>query len=514
METSSIGDLEARLLAPLGGLIPNPPPYPEDAASAYPFRGGESSAWDRLNHLIKSGAMTTYGDTRNGLMGLDYSTKLSAFLSLGCISARQIHKELLDFENGANQLYESGEGYGKGENDGTRAVRFELLWRDYMQLCTRKFGLKLFRLTGTRGDASYSKEWKTADKSAAKSDQKPSPEEIGKIVDRFLAGMTGMGLVDASQRELFHTGYTSNRARQNVASFFSKHVGIDWRYGAEWYEMMLIDYDVSSNWGNWQYVAGVGNDPRGDARIFNPIKQAFDYDKDGSYVRTWVPEVRGLEKLENVFQACTASQADLERCGIADNVMVTDPVKKIEFLVDRKPKAPRKTFPRRRGQGRGGRRGGGAGGQNTGEHASSGGHGPSQPPLEGKGAGDEPNGHHPPVASSQTQRRPMHGAPPATAHKGMMSPNGFVSHGFPPPGTYDPRQYGNGQWFNPSWIPTRGRGYGGGYRGRGGRRGNSNYNSRGGFGGAQYHPGYSPIPPYFPPPQYGANCLTTGRFPR
>ncbi|KAK1074165.1 hypothetical protein LTR48_009324, partial [Friedmanniomyces endolithicus] len=82
----------------------------------------------------------------------------------------------------------------------------------------------------------------------------------------------------------------------NVASYLTKHLGIDWRLGAEWYECNLIDYDVHSNWGNWQYVAGVGNDPRGDARVFNPVKQAVDYDAHGEYIRAWVPELRGLGK--------------------------------------------------------------------------------------------------------------------------------------------------------------------------------------------------------------------------
>lgn len=513
VEASSIGDLETRLLAPLKNLIRNPPSYPEDAVSAHPFRGGESSAWDRLNHLIKSGAMTAYGDTRNELMGMDFSTKLSGFLALGCLSARQIHKELLDFENGSNPAYESGEGYGKGENEGTRGVRLELLWRDYMRLCTEKFGHKLFRLAGFREDASYSKAWKTPDKSSAKADQTPSPEEIGKMIERFLGGITGMGLIDASQRELFYTGYTSNRARQNVASFFSKHMGIDWRYGAEWYEMLLIDYDVSSNWSNWQYVAGIGNDPRGDARIFNPVKQAFDYDKDGSYVRTWVTEVRGLEKLENVFQACTASQADLEKCGIADHAMVTDPIKRIEFLVDKKPKAPRKPFSRRRGNDSGGRRGGGAGGgAPTGSNGHAfGSNGSSRPPSDGKVGEHEPNGHQPSVVRSQPPQGLMrNGAPLDPAQNGMMSPNGFAF----PPGSGYPQQFGDASWFNSSWISVRGRGYGGGYRGRGGgRRGGSNFNNRGGFGGVQYAsytPAPAPPPPYLSPSEHGPDRAEHG----
>lgn len=77
---------------------------------------------------------------------------------------------------------------------------------------------------------------------------------------------------------------TRPTARQNVASFLTKHLHIDWRLGAEWFESMLVDYDLSSNWGNWQYLAGVGNDPRGE-RILNPIKQAFDYDPEGNTLR-------------------------------------------------------------------------------------------------------------------------------------------------------------------------------------------------------------------------------------
>merc|ERR1712000_135865 len=335
--------------------------------------------------------MTSYKETRNGLVGLDFSTKLSAYLSLGCISARQVHKELKDLEDGINADYASANGYGEGENEGTKGVRFELLWRDYMRLCTRKFGSRLFRLSGFRQDQSYNKKWKSPRKNAARQDQSPAPEEVNRVLQRFLEGTTGQGLIDASQRELFHTGYTSNRARQNVASFLAKHMSIDWRYGAEWYEMLLVDYDVSSNWSNWQYVAGVGNDPRGDARIFNPVKQAFDYDKSGDYVRMWVPEVKSLEKMENVFQPCTASKEDLEEAGIADHIMVTHPIKKIDFTVDRKPKGPRKPFNRRRGQGRGGRRGGGNGGNGGGgggtngsngapngaQQNGAGGHGPS-----------------------------------------------------------------------------------------------------------------------------------------
>lgn len=233
---------------------------PSSAKSAHPFQGGETTGHDRISHLVTSGSMTTYKDTRNGTMGLDFSTKLSAWLALGCVSARQIHQYLLDFEDATTPLGQGAPGYGQGENGGTAAVRFELLWRDYFRLATRKFGYRLFRIEGFKNDTSYS--WKHPQKD----------REVQHKVNRFLEGTTGTGLIDASMRELFLTGYTSNRLRQNVASFLAKHLGIDWRIGAEWYESLLCDYDLSSNWGNWQYNAGVGNDPR-EARVFNPVKQ-------------------------------------------------------------------------------------------------------------------------------------------------------------------------------------------------------------------------------------------------
>lgn len=349
---SSYEEFEKALLRPIKGSMYEDRPLPEGAESAHPFRGGEDSAHDRLDYLIKSGNAYSYKNSRNGLLGSDFSTKLSAYLAQGCMTARQIHNRLVVYEDGEDESMNEAQGYGEGENDGTKAIRFELLWRDYMRLCTRKFKEKLFSKSGFRDD--HSDKWKSAKEGRATEGQKESALEISRIVKRIFDGTTGMGLIDASQRELLYTGYTSNRARQNAASFLAKHLSIDWRYGAEWYEMCLIDYDVSSNWANWQYVAGVGNDPRGEARIFNPVKQAFDYDKDGEYVRSWVPEVRKIEKLENVFQAWTTPKEEWDQLGLTGLEMAEDPIKKIEFSVEGKPKNSRRPFMRRRGHGRGG----------------------------------------------------------------------------------------------------------------------------------------------------------------
>lgn len=338
--------LESSLLKPLAENPPllDPPVYPPGVISAHPFAGGSKTGMKRIQSLIRSGAMTTYKDTRNGLLGTEFSTKLSAWLALGCISARQVHGELLNFEEGRDDQYKGAEGYGQGENKGTAAVRFELLWRDYMRLCTRKFGPRLFRLEGFRNVTSYP--WKTPGSRGA-------GPETAEVFDRFLRGTTGTGLIDASQRELLLTGYTSNRARQNVASFLSKHLGINWKLGAEWYECMLVDYDVCSNWGNWQYVAGVGNDPRGEARVFNPVKQGCDYDARGEYCKAWVKELRRLDEPQEIFQVWKVSKERRWELGLEGLDMVEHPLKKIEFRVD--------------GRGRGGSGGGRYGGSSRGK---------------------------------------------------------------------------------------------------------------------------------------------------
>lgn len=315
--------------------------------------------------------MTTYKDTRNGLLGTDYSTKLSAYLVLGSITARQIHSALLSFEDGTDDgKWSTVPGHGKGENPGTKSVRFELLWRDYMRLCNRKFGSKLFHLSGFKDESVT--QWKTLDIPG----RGVSRDDLDEMIERLLNGTTGMGLIDASARELLHTGYTSNRTRQNYASFFAKHLYIDWRIGAEWYECMLVDYDLSSNWGNWQYLAGVGNDPRGAARIFNPVKQAYDYDPQAEYVKAWVPELRGLTDPGEAFQAWTIRDERKKRdLGLEGLVWVEKPLKKINFQLRRQnTRAPPHggggsgssgNTGRGRGQGRGQghRRGGGYGGR-------------------------------------------------------------------------------------------------------------------------------------------------------
>ncbi|KAI5464279.1 DNA photolyase, FAD-binding/Cryptochrome [Mariannaea sp. PMI_226] len=365
-EATDYEEFVFRLLKPIWDILPDALPRPPNAVSNHTLKGGETQAWERIAHLVAANIIAEYEYNRNELMGMDYSTKLSAYLALGCITARQINEECVKFENNLAPRYHLPYRYKNGEIDGTRALRVELLWRDFMRLSTAKWGSRIFSLKGIR-PGQHKKSWKTADKLNAKPTQTSSPERVQEMIDRFLEGRTGMGLIDASQRELYHTGYTSNRARQNVASFFAKYLGIDWRYGAEWYESMLVDYDVSSNWGNWQYAAGVGNDPRSEDRILNPVKQAFQYDIDGEFTRMWVPEVKDILLLEHVFQVWTTGRAELQRYDLLGDIMVNDPLVKVDFNPDRAPRPSNKPFPwwmrnaRRRGgnRGRGRHRGGG-----------------------------------------------------------------------------------------------------------------------------------------------------------
>jgi len=227
------------------------------------FNGGETAGLARLQDYIwDADCLKVYKQTRNGMLGANYSSKFSAWLALGCVSPRRVYQAVQDYEN------------ERVRNDSTYWLVFELLWRDYFRFVCQKHGDRVFYPSGLQG---------------LKIDWKQDWERF----DTWREGRTGYPLVDANMREIAATGYMSNRGRQNVASFLTKNLGIDWRMGAEWFESLLVDYDVCSNWGNWNYTAGVGNDARG-FRYFNIPKQSKDYDPEGDYVKHWLPELAGV----------------------------------------------------------------------------------------------------------------------------------------------------------------------------------------------------------------------------
>ncbi len=222
-------------------------------------RGG--LAQDRLkNYLWVTRAISSYKDTRNGLLNDLDSSRLSPFLSLGRLSARQVYSEVKNFES----LH--------GANPSTEAFIYELVWRDYFQFYLLKHGFKVFRSQGILENQKLCKQTNFASQ----------PDGFIKWIE----GKTAQRFINAHMNELRKTGWMSNRGRQVVASYLVNDLQLDWRLGANYFEETLIDYDVASNWGNWNYIAGVGADPRKN-RYFDPISQANRYDPDGRYQDRW-----------------------------------------------------------------------------------------------------------------------------------------------------------------------------------------------------------------------------------
>jgi deoxyribodipyrimidine photo-lyase len=108
-------------------------------------------------------------------------------------------------------------------------------------------------------------------------------------------GETGYPIVDAGMRELNQTGYMHNRVRMIVASFLTKHLLIDWRWGEAYFAQKLLDFDLAANNGGWQWAAGSGCDAAPYFRIFNPYLQTKKFDPDLTYIRKWVPEFEGFD---------------------------------------------------------------------------------------------------------------------------------------------------------------------------------------------------------------------------
>ncbi|CAN6193773.1 unnamed protein product [Urochloa humidicola] len=234
------------------------------------FIGGESAALTRVHEYFwKKDQLKVYKETRNGMLGPDYSTKFSPWLASGSLSPRYICEEVKRYEK------------QRVANESTYWVLFELIWRDYFRFLSAKYGNSIFHLGGPR-------------KLVSKWSQDPA------LFESWREGRTGYPLIDANMRELSATGFMSNRGRQIVCSFLVRDMGIDWRMGAEWFETCLLDYDPASNYGNWTYGAGVGNDPRED-RYFSIPKQAKTYDPEGEYVAYWLPELRSIAKERRNF---------------------------------------------------------------------------------------------------------------------------------------------------------------------------------------------------------------------
>jgi deoxyribodipyrimidine photo-lyase len=173
----------------------------------------------------------------------------------------------------------------------------ELIWRDFYQMILWHFPQvgdgKAFRpayeLINWRNDEGEFQKW--------------------------CEGKTGYPIVDAGMRELNTTGYMHNRVRMIVASFLSKHLLIDWRWGEAYFAQKLLDYDLAANNGGWQWAAGSGCDAAPYFRVFNPYLQTQKFDKELKYIRRWIPELEDFTYPEPIVEHEFARKRCLEVYG-------------------------------------------------------------------------------------------------------------------------------------------------------------------------------------------------------
>ena len=233
----------------------------EEYQHAKPFIcGGESAALERLEYYtFKSELLTGYRWSRNRSEGMDYSSKFSPYLALGCISPREIYKKLKAYEKKVKK------------NQSTWWLIFELVWRDYFTFKGMRFGNKIFKTAGYKNKEIA---W----------------EDDPVKFERWCSGTTGVPFVDAHMRQLNQTGFMSNRGRVNCASYFVYDLKLDWTWGASYFESKLIDYDVSSNWMNWHMQAF-------EIWYTNPVHQSNKY-KAQDFIREWIPELSNCNNVE------------------------------------------------------------------------------------------------------------------------------------------------------------------------------------------------------------------------
>lgn len=248
----------APLAAPGSDVEPDPKAAAELAGGTPDgpeFHGGELAGQRHLADYLAGAAASSYKQTRNALDDDAAYTRLSPWLAAGSLSPRQVLASLREYEA------------QHGANESTYWIYFELLWREYFHWYAQVHGARLFAFAGIGG-------------------RRPLTTFYPRRFRAWREGRTPWPLVNACMRRLNQTGYLSNRGRQIAASCLVNELETDWRSGAAWFEQQLVDYDVASNWGNWQYIAGVGADPRG-GRHFNLEKQARDFDPDGAFVARW-----------------------------------------------------------------------------------------------------------------------------------------------------------------------------------------------------------------------------------
>lgn len=227
---------------------------------------GEDAALRRLADFAEE-RMAWYQERRD-FPAVDGTSQLSPYLAAGVISPRQCLHAALRINQGE---FDSG-------NPGVVCWVNELLWREFYKHILvgypRVSRHRAFRLE------TEAVPWRDA------------PRDL----EAWQQGRTGIPIVDAAMRQLLATGWMHNRLRMVVAMFFTKNLLLDWRLGERFFMQHLIDGDLAANNGGWQWSASTGTDAAPYFRIFNPISQSQKFDPDGRFIRTWVPELAGLNK--------------------------------------------------------------------------------------------------------------------------------------------------------------------------------------------------------------------------
>jgi deoxyribodipyrimidine photo-lyase len=226
----------------------------DDPRATTRFIGGEDEALKQMERFFINNSHAIIGK-KNNTINL---SKLSPWIALGCVSLRQVYREIIKHQQLNNTHYPG--------------MLLDLLWRDYFRFMFKKHGQKFIAVKDQSDD------------------QLENAGNSQELFESWEHGETGMPLVDAIMHELNATGYISNFSRQIAATFLVKELNINWKEGAAYFEEKLIDYSPASNWGNWAFIAGV-NDAR-ESRYTIATLQMNEQAAKSDYIDTWLPALK------------------------------------------------------------------------------------------------------------------------------------------------------------------------------------------------------------------------------
>ena len=271
------------------GLLPSRPDWAGGLRDAW--TPGEAGAHDRMQRFLAD-HLEEYGNSRNIPGNENGTSMLSPHLRWGELSAVQVWHAARE----ADSRTAKGRSASGGERSGFETFQNEILWHE--------FAAYLLHNNPAMPDkplrAAYAKlRWRR------------DPRGL----QAWQRGLTGVPIVDAGMRQLWHIGWMHNRVRMITASLLTKHLLVSWQEGEAWFWDTLVDGDLATNSASWQWVAGCGTDSQPFFRIFNPVTQARKFDPDGTYVRRWIPELSKLAP-RWLHAPWEAPASELERAGI------------------------------------------------------------------------------------------------------------------------------------------------------------------------------------------------------